>query len=182
MTSIECPGLFAADDSLIKLNWISDGQTTANRSSLAAGISHTNHMSSRVWKILAAVACFPSCAVMGQQPQILSRFGGWAIVRSGDLISLSSDSGNIGVGCGDSTMPSSPAAAIAIRTKDDGSKVACPPTVFRSSLLQKGESLGWKWSSSSRVWRAELSGGSFTGNGRRTGTRSNRSNVLGVGP
>src|SRR5258708_37189051 len=78
MTSIECPGLFAADDSLIKLNWISDGQTTANRSSLAAGISHTNHMSSRVWKILAAVACFPSCAVTGQQPQILSRFGGWA--------------------------------------------------------------------------------------------------------
>ena len=61
-------------------------------------------MPSRFAKILAAIACFSSCAVMGQQPQILSRFSSWAIVRSGELISLSSDSGNIGVGCGPSMM------------------------------------------------------------------------------
>jgi hypothetical protein len=62
------------------------------------------NMSSRVWKMLAAIACFSGYAVMGQQLEILSRFSSWAIVRSGELISLSSDSGNIGVGCGDSTM------------------------------------------------------------------------------
>jgi hypothetical protein len=40
---------------------------------------------------------------VGQQAQILSRFSSWAVVRSGELISLSSDSGNIGVGCSDAT-------------------------------------------------------------------------------
>jgi hypothetical protein len=61
-------------------------------------------MSSGIWKILAAVICLSSTAANGQQPQILSRFSSWAIVRSGELISLSSDSGDIGVGCGDSTL------------------------------------------------------------------------------
>jgi hypothetical protein len=61
-------------------------------------------MPSRVKKILAAIACLSGCAAMGQQPQILSRFSSWAVVRSGELISLSSDSGNIGVGCSDGTM------------------------------------------------------------------------------
>jgi hypothetical protein len=61
-------------------------------------------MSSRVWKIFASIACLSSCAAMGQQPQILSRFSSWAVVRSGALISLLSDSGNIGVGCSDSTF------------------------------------------------------------------------------
>jgi hypothetical protein len=61
-------------------------------------------MSSRVWKILAAMVCLSSSAAIGQQPQILSRFSSWAIVRSGDFISVSSDSGNIGVGCSDGIL------------------------------------------------------------------------------
>jgi hypothetical protein len=62
------------------------------------------NMALRVWKLLVPIACFSGCAALGQQPQILTRFSSWAIVRSGELISLSSDSGNIGVGCSDNTM------------------------------------------------------------------------------
>jgi hypothetical protein len=49
------------------------------------------------------MACLlSSYPAVGQEPQILSRFSSWAVIRSGPLISLSSDSGNIGAGCGDS--------------------------------------------------------------------------------
>jgi hypothetical protein len=61
-------------------------------------------MSSRVWKILASIACLSGCSAMAQQSQILSRFSSWAVLRTNGLISLSSDSGNIGVACSDSTM------------------------------------------------------------------------------
>ncbi|WP_354084787.1 hypothetical protein [Bradyrhizobium sp. S3.3.6] len=53
---------------------------------------------------LTSIACLTGTASMGQAPQILSRFSSWAVVRSGELISLSSDSGNIGAGCSDGTM------------------------------------------------------------------------------
>ncbi|WP_130578846.1 hypothetical protein [Bradyrhizobium sp. Leo170] len=57
-------------------------------------------------KILVALLALALAtgAAMGQAPQVLNRFSSWAIVRSGELISLSSDSGNIGAGCSDSTM------------------------------------------------------------------------------
>jgi hypothetical protein len=61
-------------------------------------------MSLRVGTILASIACLSSWTAMGQQPQILNSFSSWAVVRSGELISLSSDSGNIGVACSDNTM------------------------------------------------------------------------------
>src|SRR5258708_20902190 len=61
-------------------------------------------MSSREWQILAAVFYLSGGAAIGQQSQILNRFSSWAIVRSGGLITLSSDSGNIGVGCSDGTL------------------------------------------------------------------------------
>jgi hypothetical protein len=56
----------------------------------------------RVWKILAAVICFSGTAAIGEQCRILSRFSSWAVVRTG--VTLSSDSGNLGVGCTDDTM------------------------------------------------------------------------------
>jgi hypothetical protein len=56
----------------------------------------------RVWKILAAVICFSGTAAIGEQSRILSRFSSWAVVRTG--VTLSSDSGNLGVGCTDDTM------------------------------------------------------------------------------
>ncbi len=58
----------------------------------------------RVRTLLTVVICLWSAGATAQQPQILSRFSSWAIVKSGDLISLSSDTGNIGVGCADSTL------------------------------------------------------------------------------
>jgi hypothetical protein len=61
-------------------------------------------MTSRVWKIVAVIAWFSASSAMGQEPQILNRFSSWAVMRSGALISLSSDSGNIGVGCSDGTL------------------------------------------------------------------------------
>jgi hypothetical protein len=61
-------------------------------------------MPSLVWKIFALIACLSGCPAVGQEPQILSRFSSWAVIRSGALISLSSDSGNIGVGCSDGMM------------------------------------------------------------------------------
>ena len=69
---------------------------------ICAGLGRV--MSSSVWKMLAAVACLSGSSAMGQEPQILSRFSSWAVIRSAALISLLSDSGNIGVGCSDSTM------------------------------------------------------------------------------
>ena len=61
-------------------------------------------MSSRVGKILAALLCLSAPSAIGQQSQILSRFSTWAIIKTDQLISLSSESGNIGVGCSDATM------------------------------------------------------------------------------
>lgn len=62
-------------------------------------------MPSRFGKILTAAVVYLSCvAAIGEQFQVLSRFSSWAIGRSGDLITLSSDSGNIGISCSDSMM------------------------------------------------------------------------------
>jgi hypothetical protein len=57
----------------------------------------------RFWNILAAAFCLSSAA-NSQQSQVLNRFSSWAIVKSNDLISLSSDSGNVGVACSDDTL------------------------------------------------------------------------------
>jgi hypothetical protein len=61
-------------------------------------------MSRRLWKILISIACLSGCAAMGQQRQILNRFSSWTLAKYGDLISLSSEAGNIGVGCSDATL------------------------------------------------------------------------------
>jgi hypothetical protein len=53
---------------------------------------------------LLTLATLTGAVSAQQRPQILSRFSSWAVVRSEELISLSSDSGNIGAGCSDSTM------------------------------------------------------------------------------
>lgn len=55
-------------------------------------------------RALTATFCLLASFAIGQQPQILNRFSTWAIVKTDQLISLSSDSGNIGVGCSDATM------------------------------------------------------------------------------
>jgi hypothetical protein len=40
----------------------------------------------------------------GQQRQIFNRFSSWTLGRDGDRIVLSSESGNVGVGCTDGTL------------------------------------------------------------------------------
>jgi hypothetical protein len=56
------------------------------------------------WKIIAAIIFLCGTGAIGQQPQILSRFSSWAVLKTDQLITLSSDTGNIGVGCSDATM------------------------------------------------------------------------------
>lgn len=50
------------------------------------------------------VACLSIQPSFGEPAQVLSRFSSWTILKNGDFISLSSDRGNIGVGCGDSFL------------------------------------------------------------------------------
>lgn len=51
-----------------------------------------------------ALICLSAQTAAGEPAQILNRFGSWAIIKNGDFISLSSETGNIGVGCGDSSL------------------------------------------------------------------------------